>query len=65
MEGKATLEDKATLLDTAEQLKTAGSDLIILGCTEFPVLLGDSSKREYFVNTTDVIAQKAVERAMM
>jgi len=45
-------------------LRARGVDGIIPGCTEIPLLLGESANDAYLVNPAQLLAEAAVQRAM-
>ena len=64
MEGKINQQKREIVIKMINKLKKSGASLIILGCTELPVLLGGLSKRKDFLDTLDIAAKIAVEKAM-
>lgn len=64
MEGGINPEKRKVVIKAINKLKKSGASLIILGCTELPVLLGSLSKREEFLDTIDIAAKVSVEKAM-
>lgn len=64
MEGKANHQKRKIIMKMAGKLKKDGASLIVLGCTELPVLLGDLAKRKDVLDVTEVLAKAAVERAV-
>jgi aspartate racemase len=47
-----------------ERLKKKGSEGIILGCTEIPLLIKDQDSSIPVFNTTELHAKKAVKKAL-
>jgi aspartate racemase len=55
---------RALLLEAARQLLTDGAELIIAGCTEVSLVLGESKSAPCpVIDPMEVIARVAVERA--
>jgi aspartate racemase len=66
-EGRDTLEDAAAALDAVVWLRAQGCELVILGCTEIPLLLGRAIEvTEVFdvINPAHLLAEAAVRRAL-
>jgi aspartate racemase len=51
------------IVDLMEQLKERGADAVILGCTELPIVIDESNAPLPFIDTTRLLARKAVELA--
>ncbi|HSX18029.1 MAG TPA: aspartate/glutamate racemase family protein [Candidatus Saccharimonadales bacterium] len=45
-------------------LRKQGSDSVILGCSEIPILLGADSEAPYIINPSQLLAEAAVEKAL-
>lgn len=56
-----TEKAKAVILDAAMQLKAAGCEILILGCTELPLALSSSSSPLALIDPTDILAQCLVK----
>ncbi len=64
MESKINPKQKNFVIKTVNKLKNSGASLIILGCTELPVLLGDLAKRKDVLDVTEILAKVAVDKVM-
>ena len=64
MEGKINKQKREIVIKMINKLKKSGASLIILGCTELPVLLEELSIRKDFLDILDVASKVAVEKAM-
>lgn len=63
MEGKRKTEDKEFLCDVMSKLVSKGAEAIILGCTELPLIISKEDYKVLSLDTTEILAQKAVEIA--
>ncbi|GAB2880109.1 aspartate/glutamate racemase family protein [Microbulbifer echini] len=50
--------------DTIRSLKEAGCDAVILGCTEIPLIINDSNSALPTLNSTHLLAQAAIFKAI-
>jgi aspartate racemase len=48
-----------------ERMKTAGCDAVVLGCTEIPLIIDDSSSALPTLDSTRLLARAAVERSLV
>jgi len=62
--GGKTPEAKDLLLKAAQELAESGAQVIILGCTEIPLVLKDGDLAVPFVDPTGILAKAAVKRAL-
>ena len=62
--GQAGADDHAAIRESVAFLRTAGADAIILGCTEFPLLLADELAAPDLINPAQLLAEAAVRRAI-
>jgi aspartate racemase len=49
------------IVDVMQQLKERGADAVILGCTELPIVIDESNSPLPFIDTTRLLARKALE----
>jgi aspartate racemase len=49
--------------EIAAGLVAAGAKAVIAGCTEIPLVLGESDLDVPFISSTEVLARRTVERA--
>jgi len=63
MEGTTTAEHRGAARAAIGSVRNAGAVATVLGCTEIPLLLGDSADAEDLVNPAELLAQAAVRRA--
>jgi aspartate racemase len=54
---------KKELLRVARNLSANGAEAIVLGCTEFPLILEEGDLQIPIIDATEVLAQSAVNRA--
>lgn len=54
---------RTVIRETAEQLIARGAEVIVAGCTEVPLVLGPGDLAVPLVDSTDVLAQRAVAAA--
>jgi aspartate racemase len=47
-----------------EQLKTAGCDAVVLGCTEIPLIISDANSALPTLDSTRLLARAALHRAI-
>ena len=59
--GKVTAHSIEIIVSILEKLKKQGCDGVILGCTELPIVITDSNSPLPFIDTTRLLAQKALE----
>ena len=55
--------DREAIRETAERLIGRGAEVIVAGCTEVPLVLGPNELSVPLVDSTDVLAQRAVAAA--
>jgi aspartate racemase len=53
------------IVDVIGSLKARGADAVILGCTELPIVIDESNSPLPFIDTTRLLARKALELACM
>lgn len=53
-----------TVVKIVNDLKSSGSDAVILGCTELPIIITKENSPLPFIDTTRLLAKKALERAI-
>ena len=63
-EGKHTDEQTEVTMRAVEALRKQGTDGIILGCTELPLLLGDPANAPDLINPAQLLAEAAVRHAI-
>jgi aspartate racemase len=64
MEGRAGSPPHPAVVRAVADLRAAGADLIILGCTELPLLLGpEAASAPDLLNPAQLLAEAAVRRA--
>jgi aspartate racemase len=63
-EGRETAESTAVVKEAVDMLRAKDVDLIILGCTELPLLLGDATNAPDLVNPAQLLAEVAVRHAL-
>lgn len=63
MEGRLDPEERQRLEEGLNALRGRGVDGLVLGCTEFSVLLGDGAEKPDLLNPVQVLAEAAIERA--
>jgi aspartate racemase len=54
---------RAAMRAIAAGLIAAGAEAVIAGCTEIPLVLGESDLEVPFISSTEVLARRTVERA--
>jgi aspartate racemase len=54
---------RAAMREIAAGLVAAGAKAVIAGCTEIPLVLGESDLDVPFISSTEVLARRTVERA--
>ena len=64
MEGRQTEEDGHLAREAVESLWKAGSDGIILGCTELPFLLPEIADDPAYINPLRLLAEAAIRQAL-
>lgn len=64
MEGRATDADRVAAREATDALRDAGAPVIVLGCTEIPLLLGRATDADDLIDPTRLLARAAVRRAM-
>jgi len=57
-------ESKRAVLDCIEELRDAGAEGVVLGCTELPFLIQQGDRTLPVFDTTAIHAQKALELAL-
>ncbi len=53
------------LSKAAESLISQGTQAVIMGCTEIPLVLANQRENTLFLNPTEILAKKAVQLAML
>jgi aspartate racemase len=64
MEGRDDAESTAAARGAVAQLRTRGVEGVILGCTEIPLLLGESAEAADMINPAQLLAEAAVRAAI-
>jgi aspartate racemase len=64
MEGTTTPEDPDCAREPVRYLRDTGVPVIVLGCTEIPLLLGEDANAGDLVNPAQLLAQAVVRRAI-
>ena len=64
MEGTTTPEDRNCAREAVSHLRDAGASVIVLGCTEIPLLLGELVDAGDLVNPAQLLAEAVVRRAL-
>ena len=64
MEGRNDAECRHVAQLAVNDLRSRNVDGIVLGCTEIPLMLGDSSEAYHLINPMQLLAKAAVEFAM-
>ncbi len=62
--GEQVLESLFYFQQVIEQLKTAGCDAVVLGCTELPLLVGDDEAPLPMLDSTRILARAALNYAL-
>jgi aspartate racemase len=62
--GKIESNSKAEYLRIIDSLSNQGAEAVILGCTEIGMLVNQEDTEIRLLNTTEIHAEKAVERAL-
>lgn len=62
--GRPTKETTAEVIQVIEALKKRGCDAVILGCTELPIIVTAKNSSLPIIDTTRLLAQKALARAI-
>lgn len=61
MGGNHTKKDRKRIIEIAENLHQSGSDAIVLGCTELPVVVNSGDFDQNVYDTIQILAEAAVE----
>ena len=61
---KATNNSARKIAEVISSLKKKGCDAVILGCTELPIIIDKSNSPLPFIDTTRLLAAKALEYAL-
>ena len=64
MEGTTTPEDTDAARKAVRHLRDEGAPVIVLGCTEIPLLLGERAEAEDLVNPGQLLAEAVVRRSI-
>lgn len=64
MEGKEDEESRRTAIRAIEYFRQKNIDVIILGCTELPILLGEKADEENILNPSELLAEAAVKKSI-
>ncbi len=62
--GNPTIETTKKVLGVIQKLKERGCDSVILGCTELPIIITKENSPLPFIDTTRLLARKALEYAI-
>ncbi len=63
-QGKWLESSRLELIREIEALRDRGADCVIMGCTEFPILLGEGRSPLPSLDSTRILAQAAVDLAL-
>ncbi|OGT27696.1 MAG: hypothetical protein A2Z17_02895 [Gammaproteobacteria bacterium RBG_16_66_13] len=63
-EGRETAEDRDAAAQAVDYLRNQGADILILGCTEIPLLLGEQAEAPDLINPAQLLAEAAVRAAI-
>ncbi len=63
-QGQWLESSRLELIGAIEQLKAEGADCVIMGCTEFPILVPPERSPLPYFDTTRILAQAAVDYAL-
>lgn len=64
LSGKLTQANKKILLNLINDIKNRGAEIIILGCTELPLLINQDDCDIELINTIEVLAQASVRESI-
>ena len=64
MEGSTTGDDRSVAREAVSNLRNTGAAVIVMGCTEIPLLLGDRADAADLVNPSQLLAEAVVRRAI-
>ena len=64
MEGSETPDDRRVANGAVDHLRNAGAAVVVLGCTEIPLLLGERAGAADLVNPGQLLAEAVVRRAI-
>lgn len=64
VDGTITAEALAVFQSTIQRMKDAGCDAVVLGCTEIPLLVNDSTSPLPTLDSTRLLARAALRRAI-
>lgn len=64
MQGQAGAQQTVLALEAVDTLRSRGVDGVILGCTEIPLLLGQSTEAPDLINPLQLLAEAAVKFAI-
>ena len=62
--GHKTVLPRKLLLNAVKEIINKGAEIVILGCTEIPLVLKNDDLKVPVVDPTEILARAAVERAM-
>jgi len=62
--GHKTGSPRKLLLEAAKEIIGQGAELVILGCTEIPLVLKNGDLKVPFIDPTEILAKAAVEHAI-
>jgi len=60
---RVTPESTQQIVDVMTNLKQRGADAVILGCTELPIVIDEGNSPLPFIDTTRLLARRALELA--
>lgn len=64
IEGNETEQDRQSARTALDSVREPGADVVVLGCTEIPLLLGEQSRAEELIDPSVELAKLAVQRAL-
>ena len=64
MEGSETADDCSVAREAVSHLRNTGATVVVLGCTEIPLLLGERATAADLVNPGQLLAEAVVRRAI-
>lgn len=64
MEGRNNKDDTASAMKAVSYLRQKNSDVIILGCSELPLLLNNETTAPDLINPTQLLAEAAIREAI-
>jgi aspartate racemase len=65
MEGKSSKEGRDFTLKLIEDLRNQGTEAIVIGCTEVPILLGEKLVADDLINPAQLLAEATIKYALV